>query len=936
MSNQTEDNSSESESEFFVSPNEIDLDSGFFDKKGKKTNVTLRKAGNCENSDDSDEFNNVNDTNSVELFSQVLKNLEITQAISSQSEQNNANKNESTVDIPTKQTKTKIIRVEDEKNHLSQHVHELLFEGEGKTFESDDGNDNNSEDEKLNDVDGTNNYTTPKEGVKITLPGTAVIFKKKKNGPDLNTIIENRINQRLRANQVLIHKVGILCWFAHGFHVNNVINDTEIMSASLSLIPAENLPKKRSDLKYIEKFVIWFKKKFIFKEKDEKDETITKDMLLKRLKDKEVFNYKELVFLCIAMLRAIGLNCRLIISLQPPPLKLQRSQLFNCKPKENKDKDNKNKDKSIKKEDETIKTEKDTKAKRGKKTVVKKTSTENKIIPENSETARKNAQLEAKKRAAEVLSERTTRSKSSRNKVSTSTTNETINNKSSGKESKNSNAKQNETEKLLDTNKTISNTISRQLRSRKLMKLSNEESLVDSTSSTKKEKITTTRSTRGKQKNKTIEEDSLEEIDDSSSKDDDSEKEFVPSKKRTISTTKSNIKRSSIKKESKTNKLLSSDDEEDNVNSIKNYKNFWLEVYLESEENWISVNIMDEKVHCVDELYKAASKPVLYVIAWNIDGTLRDVTRRYCPHWLTVTRKQRIDENWFSDTLHPWKEKKSAISETEDKLLERKELEQPLPKTIGECKNHPHYVLTRHLLKYEALYPPDCVPLGYLPNGEAIYSRHCLHVLSSRETWLRKARVVKPNQESYKTVKALPKYDKLSGVKLADKPLELFGEWQTSEYVPPEAKDGIVPRNEYGNVDLFKKSMLPKGTVYIDLPGLNRVARKLNIDCAPAVIGFKFGTMGALPAFEGFVVCEEYEDTLREAWETEQIEARKRAREKHFKRIYGNWKRLIDGVRIKEKLAEKYKFNKNTETSTTTTTKRTKQKTTDAKRLKIV
>jgi len=36
------------------------------------------------------------------------------------------------------------------------------------------------------------------------------------------------------------------------------------------------------------------------------------------------------------------------------------------------------------------------------------------------------------------------------------------------------------------------------------------------------------------------------------------------------------------------------------------------------------------------------------------------------------------------------------------------------------------------------------------------------------------------------------------------------------EYEPPEAKDGIVPRNEYGNVDLFKKCMLPKGTVHIN------------------------------------------------------------------------------------------------------------------------
>lgn len=53
-------------------------------------------------------------------------------------------------------------------------------------------------------------------------------------------------------------------------------------------------------------------------------------------------------------------------------------------------------------------------------------------------------------------------------------------------------------------------------------------------------------------------------------------------------------------------------------------------------------------------------------------------------------------------------------------------------------------------------------------------------------------------------------------MKLKDSALELFGEWQTTEYDPPEAKNGIVPRNEYGNVDLFQKSMLPKGTVHIN------------------------------------------------------------------------------------------------------------------------
>ena len=51
-------------------------------------------------------------------------------------------------------------------------------------------------------------------------------------------------------------------------------------------------------------------------------------------------------------------------------------------------------------------------------------------------------------------------------------------------------------------------------------------------------------------------------------------------------------------------------------------------------------------------------------------------------------------------------------------------------------------------------------------------------------------------------------------MKIKGLPLELFGKWQTTRYVPPEAKDGKGQRNEYGNVDLFKRRMIPKGTVY--------------------------------------------------------------------------------------------------------------------------
>lgn len=50
---------------------------------------------------------------------------------------------------------------------------------------------------------------------------------------------------------------------------------------------------------------------------------------------------------------------------------------------------------------------------------------------------------------------------------------------------------------------------------------------------------------------------------------------------------------------------------------------------------------------------------------------------------------------------------------------------------------------------------------------------------------------------------------------IKDLPLEIFGYWQTQEYEPPVAENGIVPRNAYGNVELFKTCMLPIGTVHL-------------------------------------------------------------------------------------------------------------------------
>jgi len=57
------------------------------------------------------------------------------------------------------------------------------------------------------------------------------------------------------------------------------------------------------------------------------------------------------------------------------------------------------------------------------------------------------------------------------------------------------------------------------------------------------------------------------------------------------------------------------------------------------------------------------------------------------------------------------------------------------------------------------------------------------------------------------------------------------------------------------------------------VPGLNKVARQLNIDCAAAIVGFDFHGGWSHPIYDGFVVCQEFEDQLISAWETVSVVA---------------------------------------------------------------
>lgn len=124
-----------------------------------------------------------------------------------------------------------------------------------------------------------------------------------------------------------------------------------------------------------------------------------------------------------------------------------------------------------------------------------------------------------------------------------------------------------------------------------------------------------------------------------------------------------NEKKQSIKLLKPNNKILSSDADDiieetndENYPRNANYRNYWLEIYLEKEKTWCSVDPFEMKINSPDIFETRFGKNILYVCAFDNDNKVKDVTKRYADEWLTTTRFMRVGhldfkKLWWERTL---------------------------------------------------------------------------------------------------------------------------------------------------------------------------------------------------------------------------------------------------------------------------------------------
>ncbi|KAF8450103.1 Rad4 transglutaminase-like domain-containing protein [Terfezia claveryi] len=385
------------------------------------------------------------------------------------------------------------------------------------------------------------------------------------------------------------------------------------------------------------------------------------------------------------------------------------------------------------------------------------------------------------------------------------------------------------------------------------------------------------------------------------------------------------------------------------------YPIFWTEVFSPHTSSWIAVDaLVLTKIFSRPDTFcqleprgkqaQDTKQVICYVIGYSSDSTAKDVTVRYLtkniipgrargfrvPNTVypikdsrgNVIRTHKYD--WFRSIMRRYSRRedlKDDRDREEDQILQGVYVEKKRPvndESILGYKNHPDFILERHLKREEAVEPGKShiklfsVGKGEKAKEEKVYRRQDIVVCKTIENWYKEGRVLKEGEQPLKRVKSravtLNRRRELEQAAEENNPIlqGLYSYEQTKLYDPPPILDGKVPRNVFGNCDVYVDTMIPEGGVHLSLKGTAKIAKKLGIDYADAVTGFEFKKQRAIPVIDGIVIPAEHEALIRDAWTTAEKERKRKEDIKREQAALALWRKFLMGIRIVKRIQEEY------------------------------
>jgi xeroderma pigmentosum group C-complementing protein len=229
--------------------------------------------------------------------------------------------------------------------------------------------------------------------------------------------------------------------------------------------------------------------------------------------------------------------------------------------------------------------------------------------------------------------------------------------------------------------------------------------------------------------------------------------------------------------------------------------------------------------HRVDNLFGAATEYYL--------GALRRNNGNAGGTEIAATRVNRSVLDIITEPLcRDASATSTHILSRERRQLERLMYAETVPPTLTALSQHPLYVLEAKIARYEGIYPKDSTTLVGQVKGFPVYKRSAVHSLRSETGWLRENRQIRSAAEPYKVVPPPPSRPLAA-------PSRFFGVWQTDPFQPAELVDGQpIPTLANTNWYILLSCEPPAGLVHIRSAGAGRIARKMNVHFAQAVVGY--------------------------------------------------------------------------------------------------
>ena len=75
----------------------------------------------------------------------------------------------------------------------------------------------------------------------------------------------------------------------------------------------------------------------------------------------------------------------------------------------------------------------------------------------------------------------------------------------------------------------------------------------------------------------------------------------------------------------------------------------------------------------------------------------------------------------------------------------------------------------------------------------------------------------------------------------------------------------ILPRNKYGNIEIFRENMIPDDCVWLKLTNIENILKN-KAQFVPVVTGFAFKAGQAIPVKQGVIVLKQDEIPIKKIW----------------------------------------------------------------------